>query len=370
MLINTKELQVICKKILDAIDSSSDNDVSEVIELRASQGVLVLNATNMQYYVSASIKINTFDELYAVISAKIFLKLISQITTNSLTLSVKDNVLIVEANGQYKFPFVYDKDGKLIKPNRIEISQVTSEMTITRDVLVNILKFNSKQSQKSGVTSPVHKMCYVDEEGAITFSSGACLTYFRLDAPVRVLLNEKTVKLFKLFTFDFINFTVGFNSLPSGDVQTVVRFKDEQVELTSIVNADKSMIDSVPVKSIRKLAESDYAYRIVVDKTALMNALSRLSLFSKDIYVMSFTNFEFVDGKLVIKDTSKQNSETIDLLESDNLENYSFTLVTDDLLITLNTVEEDYVVLKFGNGRAVMTEQTRAKNILPEASLK
>ena len=46
MLVDTKELQVVCKKILDAIDLNSTDDVSEVVEIKASNGLLVLSVTN------------------------------------------------------------------------------------------------------------------------------------------------------------------------------------------------------------------------------------------------------------------------------------------------------------------------------------
>ena len=300
----------------------------------------------------------------------------SQVTTDVVELEVKkdsvngSDVLTVKANGSYKFPFIYNKDGELIVPNRIEISNVTHSMSLSRDILNGILRHNSKQILKSGVSKPVHKMCYVDEKGAITYNSGACVTYFNLESPVRFLLNEKTVRLFKLFKFDFATLTLGFNTLESGEAQMVVRFEDNQIELTSILNTDKSMIDSIPVTSIRALAESDCAYRVVVDKKSLLNALDRLELFSKDVYVMSFTYIEYSDGQLILRDTSKHNSETVAIVESDvEHGNYSFAVVTNDLIITLETIEEEYVVLKFGNGKAVMTEQPNVKNILPEVQI-
>ena len=52
-------------------------------------------------------------------------------------------------------------------------------------------------------------MYYVDNEGAITFTSGACVTKFDLAGDIKLLFNQRLVKLFKLFKNTKVHFTVG-----------------------------------------------------------------------------------------------------------------------------------------------------------------
>lgn len=365
MILKTKEFQEICKNILEAVDENDTVLVSETLELRVKDGKITLSVTNKEYFVTVSLATNSDEELHAVISANLFLKLIARITTESIDLKIVDNALIVKGNGSYKFPLIYD-GSELLELPKINIDEVTNEFTLSTDILQNILKYNTKELQKSGIRNPVQKMFYIDEQGAITFASGACVTSFTLEAPVKLLLSEKLVKLFKLFTTESVNFTIGFTSISESLVQTKIKLKNDSVELTAITNNDASLLNSVPAKVIRGVANTVYSNKVIFNKQTVLDALGRLSIFSKNEVVTLYTYLEFTKDEVTIYDTKKENCEKIKLEQSNVEESYSCILNTNDFKVTLESQKDEFVTMRFGNSRSVVFERTNIKNVLPE----
>lgn len=354
MILKVKDFQIACKKILDAVDTSAVNVMADILEVITNNNKLYLNVTNQEYYVSVCLDIDSTEELHAVVQAKLFLELISKITTTEVMLSLVDNYLLVEANGKYKFPLIYNND-KLIELQKISLGQVTNNLTISNEILQGILKYNSKELQKIGAKKPVQKMFYIDSLGAITFTSGACVNSFELGQDIKLLLSEKIVKLFKLFTSDIVNLTIGFDTVHN-EIRNKVQFKTDNVELITIMPIDSSLINSVPVTAIRNMAKEVLAYNIVLDRNDLLSVLSRLSLFITDIYSHGI-NLEFHPDKVVIYDSKKENYETLNYLSNpiENL-NYNCVLYLNDFKLTIETIPSSTVTIKFGNHRNILLE--------------
>ena len=367
MIIKTKELQEVCKGILEAVDETNNVTVTETLELRVESGKMYLSVTNKEYFITVSLDINTEEKMKAVISASLFLKLVSKITTEDIDLSMVNNALVVKGNGTYKFPLIFDGDALLELP-RIEIDEVTNEFTVSTEILQDILKYNTKELQKSGIKMPVHKMFYIDEQGAITYASGACVTSFTLNQPVKLLLTEKLVKLFKLFTSDSVSLKVGFSQV-GAFVQTRIKLQNDSVELTAITNSDASMLNSVPAPIIRKIANTEFENKVIFNKQAVLDALNRLSIFAKKDVVTLYTYLEFTDSDLIIYDTRKENNEVIKLEQSNVVDKYMCILNTNDFKTTLETQKEEVITMRFGNGKSVTVDRPKIKIVLPECRI-
>jgi DNA polymerase III sliding clamp (beta) subunit (PCNA family) len=197
-IIRSEDLKDVCSKILTAVDSTELSLVTETLELIANGDTLTVGVTNREYFAEVKLKLEDINDFHATVNATLFLKLISQITTDTIELSVVENTLVVKGNGTYKLPLIFDGE-ELLKLPKIEIENVTAEFPISADTLNSILQYNSKELTKGTISKPVQKLYYVDELGAITFTNGACVNSFSLAQPIRVLFNNRLVKLFKLF---------------------------------------------------------------------------------------------------------------------------------------------------------------------------
>ena len=367
MIIKTKEFQEICKGILEAVDETNNGIITDTLELKVEHGKMFLSVTNREYFITVSLDVNTEETLRAVISASLFLKLVSKITTEEIDITMSNNALVVKGNGTYKFPLIFDGD-KLLELPRISLGNITNEFTVSTEVLQDILKYNTKELQKSGIRMPVHKMFYIDEKGAITYASGACVTSFSLNQPVKLLLSEKLVKLFKLFTSESVALKIGVAEVASS-LQTRIKLQNDSVELTAITNSDASMLSSVPANIIRNIADTAHTNKVIFNKQAVLDALNRLSIFAKKDVVTLYTYLEFTDTDLIIYDTRKENNETIKLDQSNVTEKYVCILNTNDFKTTLETQKEEVITMRFGNHKSVTVERPKIKIVLPECRI-
>ena len=142
MIIKTKEFKDACSTILAAIDNSEISTLTETLELKSDNKVLTLNVTNGEYFVSLNFDLGVDEKLHASVNANLFLKLISAVTTEDISLVAKDNYLEVKANGVYKIPYIYEGSEMLALP-KITISNPTLQMKVSGKILGSILNFNS-----------------------------------------------------------------------------------------------------------------------------------------------------------------------------------------------------------------------------------
>ena len=365
MIVKLDKFQDACSDILFAVDNKNASLFTETLELVSENGILKMNVTNKEYYVSITFSdVEDANDFRASVNAKLFLSLISKITSPTVELVTEDNFIKIKGNGDYKLPMIYNQ-GELLTLPTIEINNVTNEMSIDSKILQSILTYNSKELLRGLQVKDVQRYYYIDEKGAITFTSGACVNSFELEKPVKVLLSDKVVKLFKLFkNSESVNFTMGQDPLDDTIIQTKVKFKADNVELTAKLS-DSGLISSVPVDAIRGMATKDYLYSIVVHKKELSQALSRLMLFNDG--TKNYGKFEFFKDKVIISDWSSDNKEVIEYAnECNTLESYTALLNTDNLSMIINGCEEEYITLCFGDGKAFSCVQPTIVDILPE----
>ena len=154
MILKVEELKNLSSIILPAVESTDLTSLPETLELVASNGVLKFSITNKEYLLDVSMNIDFEESFEATVNATLFLKLISQTTTELVELSVTDSSLIIKGNGTYKLPLIFDND-VLFKIPRIDIDNVLTEFDIEGDILVNILKYNTKQISTGILSRPV-----------------------------------------------------------------------------------------------------------------------------------------------------------------------------------------------------------------------
>lgn len=367
MIIETKVLQDSCKKILDAVDTSTSLVVSETLELEVKDRLLFLNVTNKEYYVSVKTPVDFDTDFHAVVEAKKFLSLISKTTTKEVELTTTDKFLTVTANGKYKFPLIYDDRGGMVVLPKISIENVTNEFPIDKSILYSIYKYNSKELQKVGCNLEVQKLFYIDDKGAITFNSGACVNNFTLEQPISIYLTEKLIKLFKLFKADKVSFHLGFDTDIASNVLTKIALHDESTALVAILNSNDSLLKTFPVRQIRQREQDVYSYNVTINKSEVLDAITRLSLFSDDNKASVIASFN--EDSLTLYDSFKQNSEVIKFVDYvPELETgYEAKINASDFKLTLETCDEEFINVGFGNHKAIVIRRNNITNILAEA---
>lgn len=372
MILETKQFKLVCSKVLSSIDNNLSG-VTDNLELITKNNFLYMNVTNKEYYVSIKFQLNTPEQFKATVNAELFLKLISQITTDTIELKLDQTNINIKGNGKYKIPLIFD-NGNLMELPKITLDNMTTCFTIPKDTLTSISNYNSKEMLKDNVTKPIQKMYYIDENGCITFTgTGACINNFNLNTPVKLLLTPKIVKLFKLFKSDNINFQLFYDSLSNGILQTKISLYDEEVKLDAILSCDDTLLNSVPVKAIRSMLDYNYPYSIVLDKNSLSQSLNRLLLFNKsnvNIYNNCY-DFTFTPSELRISDCDNSNMEVLGYQNGSYMNQedcYTTYLNINEFKTILDGCSDQYITILFGNNKSIIMVRNNIKNILMEYS--
>ena len=370
MIIRTEILQESCAKILNAVDSNVLSAVTETLEIKTENKQLSMSVTNREYFVKILFGDNIEDEIHATVNANLFLKLISKVTSETIEIYTDEKSLYVKCNGDYKLPLIYDGD-KLVELPVINIENVSETFDVDSTILHSIVNYNSKELGKGSISKPIQRLYYVDNEGAITFTTGACVNKFSIDMTSKLLLNDKLVKLFKLFKDTKVKVTVGHNKLSEDTVVTAVRFEAPNITIDAVLSCDDSMVVSFPVSGIRGRADTVYPNTISINKELLMQAVERLNLFNHsgmraDLSV-SIVKLEFTSTNLVVADRNRINREEIPYTTPlEQVVDYSPLIDSSDLTKTLASATNQIVTIGFGNEQAFVISEGLVKWVIPE----
>ena len=374
MIIQTKEFKDVANTILAAI--SSDKNVANV-EIIAKDKAISLNATNKEWFVSVKYNLTEDINFRAVVNANTFLGLVTGITADAFEVEASEQDLTIKVGkSSYKIPLIYDND-KLMTLPVIRLVNDTVNMGISNDILMSILNVNSKEIQKTKGIDPakideLQKLYYLDENGCFTFTTGACVNSFKLEKPIKLLLSDRIVRLFKLFKTD-VNFMYGTDALPNGFLQSKAVFYNDTTYLAAIVNSDDVMLRKIqgPINLIKQFMADSYQNRVIVSATELSNAINRIITFNKNCN-KELNTFElkgictFSGDDMVITDENG-NVEYVKTNTGSIIDgSYAMKLNLADLKFILDSCKNEAITLNCGNHRSVMLVRGDITNVIPE----
>lgn len=378
--LKTDKIKDIASKVSMGVDGDRTSPISELLEFELKDKNLTLKTTNKEYFFKTVINdvIDTDDTFHVTIVADTFLSLITKTTVDEIKLDITKAGLVLQGNGKYTFPLVLENDDVLTLPEiAFQETQDSVKFKISGDVLKSIYDFNSRELSKEVVVDPIQKYYYLDNQGALTFVEGACINEFTVNAePFKVLLNERLVSLFKLFTGLDVDVTI--SSIEVGKdlegnplYQNRIRFKTPTMELTAAI-PDSDLVDKYPVLQIRALANIQYPSKVDISKTKLLEALDRLSIFDKKgsgnkVDLKKCGKLEFTEKSMQIISMKDDNSEKIDY-SNGTVSRVDFTsyVSLSDLVKHGSISLTDNITLHFGTGDAIMLQRRNLKQVIPE----
>ena len=371
MIIKTKDFAEVASKIKEAV--SLDENAAN-LEVVAKGTSLFLNVTNKEFYVSVKYELTEETNFAATVDASLFLDLVSQITAEEFKLNVDDRALIVTSGkSKYKLPMIYDND-KLMSLPIIKINNKTVEMPISYDILNSILTVNSKEitKVKKLEVNELQKMYYIDETGCFTFTTGACVNSFTLEKPVKLLLNERIVKLFKLFNEDVL-FSLGQDPLPDGTSRTKITLETQNIYLAAVITSDDLLISKVqgPCIATKRFISENYDYHLVLSAREVSAAINRLMLFTKNS--VDKANMTFIPARATINQDELIFADKFGNVESVTVENgstingtYEMGINLSDIKLITDSCKNEHITMNCGNHKSVVFIRGNISNLIPE----
>lgn len=378
MILKTKNFQDAANKILVAVslDKAAAN-----LELAAKDTSLYLRVTNREYYCAVKFELEEATDFRAVVDANLFLNLISGINTEEFELKINDtNVVVKAGKSNYKLAMIYENDQLMKLPIiKLDKDQVTVDMSITNDILMSILNVNGKEIQKAKKldVNELQRYYYIDETGCFTFTTGACVNAFTLEKPIKLLLTDKVVKLFKLFSTD-VWMSYGHNVNADGSLQPIVVFQTEDIYVATRLLNDETCIHKIkaPCDAMKKLVKEVYDHNLVLSATDLSAAIARLLMFYKNSSAKADLSFvpavvTFDDTELTVADLSGDNKEVI-TIENGSVTpgGYSMGVNLIDLKSVLDSCKNEHITMNCGNKKSIIINRGTISNVIAETRTK
>lgn len=369
MKLKAEKFKKLCATVITAVESGVAQKNAGVLTLETKGNYLYLNTAGTDYYLSARFLPEEFSDINVSVQASLFLKLIADLDSDEIELLAKDKYLSIKSStGSFKVPYIFinDKPATLVP---ITINNPVTEMNIDGDILYSILQFNSKELVKTvWQKQELQKLFYVDQLGCITFTNGACINSFNLEKPVRFLLKDKIVKLFKLFKGTGVHFTLGYDDVENRLTQTKVSFETEDIVLTAITMLNESvLLVKAGEEQIRALGNKIFPYTLILDTEAMRRAINRLLLFvKKEDQLLSTAIISCNQDELSILGAG-ENTEVIKVGMGSIIDGeYKMRVQLYDLKLVFDSAVEPTITMSFGDRRVVALTRGNVKNLIPE----
>lgn len=360
MIIRNEDLKEICNKILYAFDPTT----SDIVQIKGVDNYLHMIVGNGEYYVE--IKLNMYEKVdfNATVSGDIFLKLISKITSDTVEFNIEDNHLCIKGDGLYKIPLIY-KDNKMLEVYKIDISNIINNFTINSNILNSIYQYDDKELKRF-IMDNVQTLYYLDKDGCIKFTSTAYVNSFSLPESVTLFLTKKIVKLFKLFNTDEdVNFILGKDDA-NGFITNKLMLKSKDVCIITLLPLEDTLISRIPINFIRDKANHSYVNNVMINKSTILNAINRLSLFMSPEAISSYNIiFKFNNDKFTIYDNNKYNSEEVYLLDGSISFDDDIKINVLDFKSALSNFKEDNITMSFDDKSVIVLKSNSISLIVP-----
>jgi len=378
MILKTKTFQEAANKILVAV--SLDRAAAN-LELAAKDTTLYLRVTNREYYVAVKFELEETSDFRAVVDANLFLNLISGITTEEFELTINDtNVVVKAGRSSYKLAMIYENDQLMKLPIiKLAADEVTVEMSVDFEILMSILNVNGREIQKAKKldVNELQRYYYIDETGCFTFTTGACVNSFTLEKPIKLLLTDKVVKLFKLFNSN-IWMSYGHTINSDNSLQPIVTFQTEDVYVATRLLSDETCIQKIkaPCDAMKNLIKEVYDHSLVLSSSDLSAAIARLLMFYKNSSSMPALSFvpasiTFNSTELIITDSTGENTEVI-TIENGNTAPGGYTMGINliDFKSVLDSCKNEHITMNCGNHKSVIINRGTISNVIAETRMK
>lgn len=340
--LNTTKLKEMVARAIKGVGNNKLIPLTSLMAIELKDSVLTLITTDATNYLYIKEDKVVGDDFYVVVDANQFSKLVSKMTSENITLSVKENVWILEVkgNGNYRIELPLDENGQPIKypdPNS-SLTAVKDCGTVNRTTIQVILD-TLKPSLALTLENPCYTGYYVGDRVVATDACKiADMNVELFDEPT--LISSEMMDLLAVMSAEKIKVDRVNDSLVFSTPDCIVYGK--------VLDG----IDDFAIDAITELVNTEYNSCCKVSKNVLLQVLDRLSLFvgpyDKNAIILTFTK----DG-LQISSLATSGVEMVSYTGSDNFTEFTCPIDVNMFMQEVKAIQSDVIELYYGDDNAV-----------------
>lgn len=351
MKIATELLKNLVDKSIKGSGNLPQLAITSVVTIDVKDGHIVLTTTDGASNLVVMDNINTNETFFVATDSDLLYRLVSKTTTDVITLQVSDKELNFVGNGAYSLPLVLDEEGSMAKIPQILVQG--EEYKCKMSELRKLTLYN-KNSVLKDMTVPIYTgYCLKGGYGYTFCISGGCVTKLDIDENVSALMRPQTVDLLDVFKMD--------EELTICTSDKSIKIQGKNCVIYS------SLLDGIEEYATQKLKslvtdKEQFKNKIVVDKTAVSNALDRLSLFilPEEANAVMF-NVSAKDKTLALMTKNSSGAEVISITDTNELfEDVSRYIDYKDLKTLVDSVKTDNVIIRYNTSESICVQSDGA----------
>ena len=336
--LKTLKLQEMVSKAVKGASNNKMIPITSLMAIALKDGTLTLTTTDATNTLKVMAKDIEGDEFYIVVQADIFSKLVAKITTETITLTLKENSLEVKGNGTYHIELPLDEEGQLIKFPEYQFDTKVEKSEINLSTVKTLLNAN-KAALAQTMEIPCLTGYYFDDKVITTDTFKVCSNDIKV-FDRKTLLPAEMVELLALMDDEKIDVQQDGNKL---------LFSSENV---TVYGTELDGIEDYPAEAIDAYLETEFSSVCKLPKSALLNVLDRLMLFVSS-YDKNGVYLTFTQEGVIFSSKRSNGTELIKYQDSKDFKPYTCTADIELLESQISAQDGEVVELWYGHEKAV-----------------
>lgn len=343
LTINTKKLQEMVSKAVKGASNNKLIPLTGLICIRHKEDILTLITTDMTNYLYIEESKIPGDEFYIVVGVEQFSKLISKMTSDTVTLAVTDSSLEIKGNGTYNIEIPLDENGEPIQypdpRDSVDYSDDVNALKKLHRTTVKTILSSIKPALATTLEEPCYTGYYVGD------------TVVGTDASKIASLNVKILDTDVLIPPEIMNMLDVVD-----EEEIIIGCKDDVITFSAgncyIYGRTMSSIEDFEIEAITNLVNVEFDSMCKVAKDHILSALDRVALFVGK-YDNETVNLTFTKEGIKIASIQSTGVELVDYIESKSFKPFECDINVFMLAEQIKSNSSDTVEIQYGRDEAI-----------------
>lgn len=343
LTLSTEKLKELVSRSVKGVGNNKLIPLTSLMAIEVKDNTLTLITTDATNYLYISEDKVVTEDFYAVVDANVFAKLVSKLTCENVTLSIKSEFkyLEINGNGTYKIELPVDENGEFIKyPDPIvNLNLSTAEETVLNKTTVQVILDTIKPSLATTLENPCYTGYYMGHNVVATD------TYKIASMDVKMF---DTPKLISAELLDLLSV------VDAEKIQVYVQDNDIVFSTPGCIVVGKLMegLEDFAINPIMDLVNTEFNSVCSVPKSVLLQLLDRLSIFVGP-YDKNAIQLTFTSNGLQISSKATNGIELIDYTSSENFKDFTCSIDIQMLIGEVKAISNDIIEIQYGEDNAI-----------------